>query len=262
MSEVVATDARCGRCGYSTVGLATMTCPECGGDLREVGVVPVASYQTGRRRGAVLAVNFILYSLLLWLMWQVCARPLAGLVPAKREYEQTMMMAGLMEGTGQQFTFTAKATRWSERSRDALDVSIENEPIGKLTPSRVRRGKLEFSPGEMDDAEENVLRWFSSLGIDATNPQVRREANRVGGLARRMSRPMVLAHSYGINTLSSSQDGFSGALMPGRIDFKVVVQPPVSIWPILYAAWALLWLAGFYYLVRMRSFSRGQQGGI
>ena len=29
----------CGSCGYSTHGLAGLTCPECGSDLREVGIV-------------------------------------------------------------------------------------------------------------------------------------------------------------------------------------------------------------------------------
>ena len=29
---------RCGGCGYIVVGLPTHICPECGGDLRDVGV--------------------------------------------------------------------------------------------------------------------------------------------------------------------------------------------------------------------------------
>ena len=28
----------CGKCGYSVKGLESMTCPECGADLREVGI--------------------------------------------------------------------------------------------------------------------------------------------------------------------------------------------------------------------------------
>ena len=32
----------CGACGYSVRGLSTMICPECGSDLREVGIVPPA----------------------------------------------------------------------------------------------------------------------------------------------------------------------------------------------------------------------------
>ena len=32
------TDPVCGRCGYNVRGLPTMTCPECGSDLRDVGI--------------------------------------------------------------------------------------------------------------------------------------------------------------------------------------------------------------------------------
>lgn len=39
------TEAVCGKCGYAVVGLPTFTCPECGSDLREVGIV------RGRGRG-------------------------------------------------------------------------------------------------------------------------------------------------------------------------------------------------------------------
>jgi hypothetical protein len=34
-----AREPRCGQCGYIVRGLQGMTCPECGGDLREVGIV-------------------------------------------------------------------------------------------------------------------------------------------------------------------------------------------------------------------------------
>lgn len=33
-----ATEPSCGQCGYAVRGLTTFTCPECGADLREVGI--------------------------------------------------------------------------------------------------------------------------------------------------------------------------------------------------------------------------------
>ena len=33
------TEPACGSCGYSVQGLPSFTCPECGADLREVGIV-------------------------------------------------------------------------------------------------------------------------------------------------------------------------------------------------------------------------------
>jgi len=32
-------DPSCGNCGYAARGISTLTCPECGSDLREVGIV-------------------------------------------------------------------------------------------------------------------------------------------------------------------------------------------------------------------------------
>ena len=29
----------CGKCGYNVTGIPTFTCPECGSDLRKVGIV-------------------------------------------------------------------------------------------------------------------------------------------------------------------------------------------------------------------------------
>jgi class 3 adenylate cyclase len=36
----------CGRCGYSVTGLTTFSCPECGADLRDVGIIPAAKRRT------------------------------------------------------------------------------------------------------------------------------------------------------------------------------------------------------------------------
>ena len=37
-------DSVCGSCGYSTRGLQSFQCPECGSDLRRVGIVPVRRF--------------------------------------------------------------------------------------------------------------------------------------------------------------------------------------------------------------------------
>ena len=38
-----AADPTCGKCGYIVKGLTTFTCPECGSDLREVGIISAAA---------------------------------------------------------------------------------------------------------------------------------------------------------------------------------------------------------------------------
>lgn len=36
-------DPTCGRCGYIVRGVSQLTCPECGSDLREVGIRPATA---------------------------------------------------------------------------------------------------------------------------------------------------------------------------------------------------------------------------
>ena len=55
LAQARVTDPSCGSCGYCVRGLERLTCPECGGDLREVGIVtPGAARPMGR--GAKLAL--------------------------------------------------------------------------------------------------------------------------------------------------------------------------------------------------------------
>ena len=65
-------ESSCGRCGYSVTGLAAMTCPECGSDLREVGIKTNASTKcpvpTLWRRLGAAAFLFFLIKGLLWLL--------------------------------------------------------------------------------------------------------------------------------------------------------------------------------------------------
>ena len=42
----------CASCGYSVTGLTTMVCPECGADLREVGIIPAAKSRDVKKAAA------------------------------------------------------------------------------------------------------------------------------------------------------------------------------------------------------------------
>ena len=86
-------DARlCGRCGYDVRGLPTTVCPECGGDLREVG-----TRRSGGRREAAA--------------WLVSALGLAGIVTIyggtlvyglmpERRVVRRLLVVDVTDGTG------------------------------------------------------------------------------------------------------------------------------------------------------------------
>lgn len=72
--------ALCGRCGYDTRGLPSATCPECGGDLREVGVVRAHSL-----RPPPYALWLFAWTLGLTTFWGVCVvNPLFAYGPRVR----------------------------------------------------------------------------------------------------------------------------------------------------------------------------------
>jgi hypothetical protein len=48
--------ASCGKCGYQVRGISTLNCPECGADLREVGITKSKSSNAGIWIAVVLVV--------------------------------------------------------------------------------------------------------------------------------------------------------------------------------------------------------------
>ena len=53
----------CGKCGYMVKGLSVLDCPECGADLREVGIVPAKSGNRGIGIAMMVAGALVLLSL-------------------------------------------------------------------------------------------------------------------------------------------------------------------------------------------------------
>src|SRR5690348_16120877 len=53
----------CGKCQYPVRGISTFQCPECGADLREVGIVPPGSRKSnaGARASALIAWTILIF---------------------------------------------------------------------------------------------------------------------------------------------------------------------------------------------------------
>jgi len=58
-------DGRCGKCGYLVKGLTTFVCPECGSDLREVGIVGGARVRAAPPGAAVAFLTIVGWKLAL-----------------------------------------------------------------------------------------------------------------------------------------------------------------------------------------------------
>ena len=55
--------ANCGKCGYQVRGISTLNCPECGADLREVGIVKGKSSKVMVWVAVVVGVGVVLIGL-------------------------------------------------------------------------------------------------------------------------------------------------------------------------------------------------------
>ena len=74
--------AKCARCGYGVRGAATMACPECGADFREVGIIS----PTMRKTFVGPALFITLWSLCLWIPGCVVSSVVIAVGPQNQVY--------------------------------------------------------------------------------------------------------------------------------------------------------------------------------
>jgi hypothetical protein len=184
----------CGACGYDTTGLTSLTCPECGADLRVVGI--------RRGRPAELGAGFVVAFVALLLAWAVCGFVLASAVsalsPARRFKDQVVRLSGPASGAYQAVDVVAHATGW-EGAPVRARVDLQLVP---LTPGATPPAPLHASAGT--DARA-VLAWLSNAGVDASDPRVRDEAQAIAMSALRGLRTR---ERYG-------SGGFTGSAVSG-----------------------------------------------
>lgn len=101
----------CGQCGYHVAGLSTMSCPECGGDFREVGIT------TPRSR--------LMHPLLFVLLWTILLAPVAIILGAYavRSVPRTTMTTRVI------------GVSPSSGSFDPINIFVEYEGVGLASGS-------------------------------------------------------------------------------------------------------------------------------
>jgi hypothetical protein len=251
----------CGKCGYSVVGLTTMTCPECGGDLRVSGIVtPGTPQHTG-----ALAAYFFFTSLLVFIAL-VGSGALLSVVPVRRSFDRDVQLAGPHSKAYQRIAIHAHEATWGA-GRRSLPVEIELVPnlvatapasSAQAMPPRmtVRPGAgYEYLDGSSRVASQDafganaVLAWMKIAGIDTAAGEVQREAARVAGQAHAAVRGAGLASSQArYNGLSSSSstgsDLFNSISTSEAVESQVQVFVPIG----LAGFWLAVWIAGLVFL--------------
>jgi len=113
----------CGKCGYAVRGISTFNCPECGADLREVGIVtPGAPRGAGRLGWATF--------------WTIALVILAGLLTPVI----TNALGGLRRSTVSQFTLVPRGGHYR-----GLDLVVEDQHVP--TASTVMGSSASMSSG-------------------------------------------------------------------------------------------------------------------
>jgi hypothetical protein len=212
--------ARCGACGYDTTGLTgALTCPECGGDLRRVGIrrqPPAARYR--ELAGAALA---------LIVVWVICGLILMmaviELFPKRSQFNQNTVLEIPGSRAYGALAVVATGTGWEGRPVP-VRVRIELRqfapsdalPVPPTVPAPLVidpvTGTYSYADvagrpvsGKAERGADAVLAWLAAAGIDATAAAVRDEARAAWLAALRAGRRPRPGATLGGSGGSSSQ---------------------------------------------------------
>ena len=165
-------DMHCGCCGYSTTGLESFICPECGSDLRIAGIVPSADRWSLARR----LLPGIYFTLVMALVTAMLVSFVDQVLPAEKRYANTIKLTSASAAKSQ-FTFNATKRTWSSDT-SPMPVTIQYRPsttapasvtaiydpkADTLTPAGGTAHPFNF---------DSMLAWLKSAGVDTATPDV------------------------------------------------------------------------------------------
>jgi hypothetical protein len=275
----------CGACGYNLLGLATMTCPECGSDLRAAGILTPRT----PRQGARGVAGALLFTVLLGFVAVVASLALLSVLPMRRSYKQQVRLVTPESGAYQEVVLRTGGATWGSAA-PALPTEIElvmNAPSATtlpLTPTRLGGspaappalstapaarsprlivrldGGYEFaSPGAGRIVRPGgfsasaVLDWMKAAGLDTSQRGIAEEAARITGEARLVARNRRWltndASSGGYSSSSSGSD--SGGQFASRYSSEQADRRQPAWAVILFGlCWIAVWAAGLRHLAR------------
>jgi hypothetical protein len=253
--------AVCGACGYSVVGLTSMICPECGGDLRQVGILTPHT----PRQGGSLVGGALLFTALLGFVAIEASAALYSVLPQRRTYSQHLRLLTPKSGAYREVHFGVEGIAWAKTGPDPA-VEIELVPnvgaAGTATsPPRLRLipdGGYEYvGPGSARVAKPGrfgataVLEWLKTAGIDTSlqaagveSAHIAGEANMFARAARRaMASPNSMSGSFG-----SSGGNAAVPFNSSTLSTNFNRQPPSWTLIPIGLFWLAVWIGGLRYL--------------
>jgi len=237
--------AVCERCKYDVAELATFTCPECGEDLRRVGIVTPAmeARRRGSLPGAIIAWTF-LCGLVAYLgvmgafMWSFSGR----MTSAVSGWQQT-----LTPGSGAYRSLTV------DFESDGMTISGETELVLTMTdgathPLTIDPAMQVYGVGGrvVEWSADTIGEWYREIGLDTTDRAVAAEAAEVSRFIDLLN--MSPSSAYNPNLVHHR----SGLTVSGGI---TAAPDPLKYGLVLLGALGVLALAyilGLLFIVRRR----------
>ena len=266
---------RCGRCGYDVRGLPTPRCPECGGDLREVGVVGPGTNGWAFRVGAV-----VFYGMLALISPLPIVAALALLLPARatREFDRTLRLDRpgavsydlRLTGGGVAWTPMARTTsRWRAAGTDYVLIAppADRSPTGPTPPDRPPpRGRVLLAGEPVpDDLADAILAAAAPVAHDPRPPAVeptplsRAEAERLAAYIAALLRD---GDAWPDGQWSGTSDPRSPRAR--LVDFRPPPAPPERgqphLRPLAWSTCAAVWAVMFLYVPRRIGLLRAVRG--
>ena len=235
----------CGQCGYAVRGLPTFTCPECGADLREVGIVtpterrPLSPWWRVAIWSVLLPIPAYLLTIAAFLAVphvQVVRDSLKLKQPRSGAYVEVVVTTVRQGPRGGQtapreltFSLAAPGQEITVLEVDPQDLSYRYRDKGRLVENR------------SELTTEAILAWMSTANVDTTDLQVQAEAGELLRLARDAAR--------GRRLRSLSTTKFQGLSRGSRTSSG----PRMWFGPTVIVFWLVVWLLGLWHFGQRRT---------
>ncbi len=227
----------------STTGLQTLTCPECGNDLRTSGIT-LGSSARPLGVGFLAGIYFTFVTVTVGIL---LITPILDVLPAEHQYTCN---ASVKSAPPNQcvFNFFAARRKWSNDTAPIpVNVVIQSNPsaAGSTLTYDPQTDMLLFPAGKSRPFKfETLLSATKSAGVDITDPQVITQAKEAMSMILTSSRVGVIERG---TTRSTRTQGTSTATL------LTTTQPPMGAKPALLCGLGLVWLLGLRELWRKPS---------
>jgi class 3 adenylate cyclase len=162
-------ESACGKCGYLVKGLTTFTCPECGSDLREVGILRGRQAHTRSRKPRWPLLRASALPVAIWLVGCLIFIAIASFVIRQYLWPNLSVTTHKIDAYPKSRRFTAI------RFYTKTEAAAFGRTGAAKAPPRVRYGRIEIQDGSREyllgiDYLRNTHHYSDASGLNVPLP--------------------------------------------------------------------------------------------